>query len=298
MKAQKILGLFLLLIFSATPVYAEDLSCPQEEPSKIEALVKGIHQRLKAGNLSAEFCKERVACMTSTKTSNQYTSFLSECSASATVSDIPVSGNCNLDLQERRVLADYMGELYRCINSALYTSNKAAFPTLNRSLNSALKRFPAYEGFVFRGSSLPKAVLDQHQVGQTITYPAYTSTSTDKDIAGDFGTHQFLFYSKSGRPIMGLEAGENEVLFSAGTRFRVLAVKGNKFFLREVTGKETESKAKAEDARILKLAQAAKVKFDPTSKATPDDWTCPLDDKKIPARLVQKTIPDVSEFIE
>lgn len=294
MRSHKILGLFFVLFLSTGSVWAEDLSCPQEEPSKVEGFMKEIHQRLQAGTLSQVFCKEMIGCLTST---TDY--YPSACLAETILEDLPKSGNCNLDLQERLVLTNYMGGLYSCMNRALYNSKQdLAFPTLNNSLNSALKRFPAYEGFVFRGSSLPKAVLDQHQVGKTITYPAYTSSSTDQGISNDFGAQQFLIYSHTGRPIMGLHAGENEVLFIAGTRFRVLAVKGNRYFLREVTGTETESAAKAEDVRILKLAQAAKEKFDPASKAIPDDWTCPLDDKKIPARLVQKTIPDVREFIE
>lgn len=292
----KATGILFLLFFSAQPLWAEDLSCPAEKPGKVEALIAGIHKRLKAGTISKAFCKEMNACMTGGQDIDE-----TDCSKEVLLNmflNDEQEGNCNLSLQERYVLDEYMGSLYGCMNRALYSKKGASYPTLNTSLNASLSRFPKYEGFVFRGSSLPKEVLDQHQLGKTVTYPAYTSTSTSPGTASVFGSHQFLIYSKNGRPIMGLNSGENEVLFTAGTRFRVLAVKDNKYFMREVSGKETEAQAKAEDARILQLAQEAKKKFNPDSEETPDTWSCPLDDKKIPKRLVQKTIPDVREFVE
>lgn len=297
MKSQITLSLFSLFVFSVQPLWAEDLSCPPEEPSKIGDLVTGINARLKAGTISKEFCNEKKACYSGSPV--QTSDCLSE-NYNETFSGYQKYGNCNMDLQERQVLSEYMGTLYGCMNRALYSGKGSVYPTLNSSLNSALKRFPAYEGFVFRGSSLPKAVLEQHQVGKTITYPAYTSTSTDSEVAGRFGTHQFLIYSKSGRPIMGKHGGgyEREVLFAAGTRFRVLASTGTNFFLREVEGVETEAQAKAEDLRILNLAKKAKKNFISSDSESPDTWRCPLDDKKIPARLVQKTIPNVGKFIE
>lgn len=294
----KALGIFFLLVFSSLPVLAEDLSCPPEESSNFESLSKAIYDRLMAGTLSSEYCNEYSLCMTG----NSNSSSASVCASNA-YSDIFTGslklGNCNMDLQERKVLTDYMGNLYGCMNSALYSNKGISYPNLNSSLNSALKRFPAYEGFVFRGSTFPSAVLARHQVGTTITYPAYTSSSTNPSTAKNFGPHQFLIYSKSGRPVMGRSGGgsEREVLFTAGTKFRVLRVKKPFYFLREVAGTETKAQQKAEDDRILKLAREAKEKFDSSSPGTPDTWSCPLDDKKIPLRLVQKTIPDVSEFI-
>lgn len=297
MKSQKILGLFLVFIFSATSILAEDLSCPPEEPSKVEALISGIHARLKAGTFSKEFCHELMACKGYGAVTN------AECVADEFYdkhSGTAKHGNCNMDLQERRILSEYMGSLYSCMNRALYSDQATAYPTLNQSLNSALSRFPVYEGFVFRGSNLPQPVLDKHQVGTTVTYPAFTSSSTKRDVADNFGLHQFLIFSQTGRTIMGRKGGggEHEVLFTAGTRFRVLAAKGKYFFLREVTGQETEAQAKAEDLRILNLAREAKKNFKSSYSETPDSWSCPLDDKKIPSRLVQKTIPDLSEFVD
>lgn len=297
MKSQKTIGIFFLLVFLALPLWAEDLSCPPEEPGKVEALISGINERLKAGTISNEFCNERTACYNGGSVQQSH-----NCQSDADIhfSKYNKFGNCNMDLQEREVLSAYMGSLYSCMNRALYSDNGAAYPTLNESLNSALKRFPSYEGFVFRGSNLPPAVLENHQVGKTITYPAYTSSSTKRGVAERFGVQQFLIYSQSGRPIMGRQGGggEHEVLFTAGTRFRVLASTGKYFILREVTGEETAAQAKAEDSRILKLARKAKKNFNPSDSPSPDTWSCPLDDKKIPERLIQKAIPDVSQFIE
>lgn len=297
MKSQNILGFLFLYIFLVQPLWAEDLSCPEEEPGKVEALITGINKRLKAGTISREFCNEKRACYNGGPVQT------TECSLSSYESPFSIyqkHGNCNMDLQERMALAEYTGNLYRCMNRALYSGKDEAYPTLNESLKAALKRFPSYEGFVFRGSNLPESVLEKHLVGTTITYPAYTSTSTNPYIAEEFGTHQFLIYSQSGRPVMGRSGvgGEQEVLFDAGTRFRVLASTGNNFFLREVTETETEDQANAEDLRILNLAKDAKKNFQASSHQTPDTWRCPLDDSKIPERLVQKSIPNVGKFIE
>jgi len=89
------------------------------------------------------------------------------------------------------------------------------------TVNAALDRLPDHVGTVRRGTVLPDDVLAAHQVGEIVTYKAFTSTSTGH---GFSKPHRFTISSKRGKLIerySGHEV-ENEVLFRAGTRFKVL----------------------------------------------------------------------------
>ncbi len=91
------------------------------------------------------------------------------------------------------------------------------------TLNAALARLPDQPGTVKRGAMLPESVLERYSVGAVVTEGAFTSTSTGP---GFSGPHRFLIYSRHGKRIEPYSAhpSEHEVLFAAGTRFRVLKV--------------------------------------------------------------------------
>ena len=80
-------------------------------------------------------------------------------------------------------------------------------------------------------------MLAEHQVGNVVTYEAFTSASTG---SGFSGPHRFRIKSKHGKSVEPYSAyrSEREVLFAAGTRFRVLARedKGShiEFFMEEL----------------------------------------------------------------
>ena len=89
------------------------------------------------------------------------------------------------------------------------------------TVNAALDKLPDHVGTVRRGTRLPDDVLAEHQVGKTVTYEAFTSTSTAH---GFRRQHRFVIYSRHGKLIerySGHEV-EREVLFRAGSRFKVL----------------------------------------------------------------------------
>jgi hypothetical protein len=309
MKAMLVL---LLLIFNISLALGEDLSCEPVPESEVEKLVKSLTDRFRSEKINSQFCRQIIKCYRSeNEGAEEYEDAEDYCDEEGSEEELQYvldasQGTCNLTRQERFALGNYMGDLYQCLNRALYTGHGQQFSAVTNSLNSALRKFPKYEGFVLRGSNLPANILNRHRVGETVTYPAYTSTSTNRYIADAFGDEGqlFLIYSRTGRPVMGLAQDENEVLFKAGTRFRVLKAEKNKFIMREVTGQESSTQAKAEDKRVLALAQEASKAQAQTNSQTesseeqdnPDVWSCPLNNQKIPALLRQKTVPRLSDF--
>ncbi|MGK5088031.1 hypothetical protein WDW86_10780 [Bdellovibrionota bacterium FG-2] len=110
-------------------------------------------------------------------------------------------------------------------------------------LNQGLRKLPKYvtenpegppqyaptskdTGPVRRGTTLPPGVLQDHKVGEVVTYPSYTSTSLE---FGFPSIHRFIISSKCGRNIEDLAsvASEREVLFLPGARFKILDRKEN-----------------------------------------------------------------------
>ena len=114
---------------------------------------------------------------------------------------------------------------YHRVNPGLRSKDAAQIADVRDyrdTVNAALAKLPDHVGTVRRGTDLPAEVLAEHQVGATVTYKAFTSTST----AGGYGRpHRFVIQSKRGKLIERYSGhqSENEVLFAAGTRFKVLA---------------------------------------------------------------------------
>ena len=129
------------------------------------------------------------------------------------------------------------GTDYRRLNKSLYnravkgTAKKGddeLYDSWRKIIDSGLDRMPDYVGEVRRGvvaygNALQRAV-DFYKPGKTVTEPAYLSTSRTKRGAFD-GTLNFVIKSKTGSNVEKLSNFEHEaeVLFKAGTRFKVLA---------------------------------------------------------------------------
>jgi hypothetical protein len=126
------------------------------------------------------------------------------------------------------VYTSHFSAWYVQINSELWSgAPSAAVAGFTRILNNALKKLPNYQGLVFRGyeSRNFTADLAKYTVGATITWPGFTSTTTDPNEAYD-GNMLFTIYCRSGR-ILGDYAdvpAEQEVTFVTDTKFRVLDV--------------------------------------------------------------------------
>jgi phage-related protein (TIGR01555 family) len=128
----------------------------------------------------------------------------------------------------------YSGSYYREVNNQLragiMTEEQYKFAA---SLNKALDTMPTYEGTTRRGATLSKEQVAMYKPGMIIEERGFTSTST---ASGFGGNTRFEVKGKTGRDISKLShyPGEAEVLFKAGTRFKVISNVDNKITLEEV----------------------------------------------------------------
>ncbi len=94
-------------------------------------------------------------------------------------------------------------------------------------LKSALVKVPDYSGMTYRGVSLSADEKKSYVVGEIKTFPAFTSTSAVENrymLRESYSIMEFV--SKHGKKIemFSLIPSEHEVLFNAGTKFRVFYV--------------------------------------------------------------------------
>ncbi|GLE57220.1 hypothetical protein NJBCHELONAE_25280 [Mycobacteroides chelonae] len=130
-----------------------------------------------------------------------------------------------LDPDDLLALADYTGDGFRDLNSALRSGALDASQQARvDAIKGALEKLPRHEGPVARGTDLPPEVLARYQPGKNVVEDAFTSTS--KDPSATFpGNTYFEIVSKNGRSVDGLSQypHEAEVLFPPGTAFSVLS---------------------------------------------------------------------------
>ncbi|MYB37593.1 MAG: hypothetical protein F4Y26_09460, partial [Gammaproteobacteria bacterium] len=134
---------------------------------------------------------------------------------------------------------------YRPINRALRSEDgtkKADFADYRDTLNAALAKLPDHVGTVKRRTRLTAEELARYRnsKGEVIVEQAFTSTSHGGRAAFS-GPHEFVIESAHGKLVQPWSAypGEREVLFAAGSRFKVLEVESlgggrYKIRLREV----------------------------------------------------------------
>lgn len=123
----------------------------------------------------------------------------------------------------------YTGGGYRELNPPIY--NKTATATdlerveaVNGALRAALQR---YVGTVYRGSGPIDLEPFRKALREGSTATIHTLTSTSKDSSRQFGgALKFVIQSRTGIPVntISLAKAEQEVLFPAGSVFRVLAI--------------------------------------------------------------------------
>lgn len=149
--------------------------------------------------------------------------------------------------EELVALEEYTSLYYGAINAALRgndkdvlskpltTQQKAKFLEDARFATAALDALPNHTGTVYRGTVMPKSLLDQYEVGKTITEKAFVSTSTEPNVAESFGkgaaggevSVRYAIQSKQGKSVKMVSAvpGEEEILFKPDTQFKVLGKK-------------------------------------------------------------------------
>jgi hypothetical protein len=99
-----------------------------------------------------------------------------------------------------------------------------------KQLDETLQKMPTYEGKVERRFDIEpgslNAFLSVYKPGETVKFPAYTSTSTRKMNFGENVNMNILANGKRGHPIfdLSLRPLEREILFERGTSFKVDSV--------------------------------------------------------------------------
>lgn len=110
---------------------------------------------------------------------------------------------------------------------------------LVQNLNNALSKMPKYKGTVYRGITDfgiddVDEFINSHVPGTKIKYPAFTSTSKDKEIYGGDMPIQYVIRSKNGADITKFNPEEQEILFKTDTEFVIIKVVDNTIYLEEV----------------------------------------------------------------
>ncbi|WP_243791949.1 hypothetical protein [Saccharopolyspora gloriosae] len=113
------------------------------------------------------------------------------------------------------------------VNEALQRGDRTELGDYQACLLSGLRRLPVHRGPVFR--LLDAAALDAYEVGMLLTEPAFLSASSEPRIAAPQNSKQrteVIAWSQSSRRASAFHRNGlvDEVVFPAGSRFRVLAV--------------------------------------------------------------------------
>ena len=123
----------------------------------------------------------------------------------------------------------YTGNFYYNINSYLRTGkrNQETMESYVRVTNSGLDRIKSYKGYSYRGTKLKakefEKYLNAKNSDSLFVEPAYLSTTSDTSKVFK-GNAFFEVKSKSGKSVKDVSQfpDELEILFKAGTRFKVI----------------------------------------------------------------------------
>ena len=135
--------------------------------------------------------------------------------------------DCGLSDAELLSIYAYTGSLYAQVNHGLRTGQSGDYQSVVDTMNSGLQKLAGYKGKVARGTqNLGNDFEDMKKVGSIKRFKSFTSTSTG---SGFGGAIRFGIQSCNGKYIAPLSnsAAEEEVLFIAGTEFRILDAKGS-----------------------------------------------------------------------
>jgi len=148
----------------------------------------------------------------------------------ADVSLPETSKNLKLGKLEALSIYSYSTDDYKTINPELrkvQPSGEAL--AYSAMVNASLDKLPPFVGLAKRGANLPDSELDKMVVGNIVEFAAFTSATADLSLKNFEKRHRMMIRSKKGRDISNLSANpqEREVLFKAGSKFKVISVKQN-----------------------------------------------------------------------
>ena len=134
---------------------------------------------------------------------------------------------------------DLLGGDRRAAAAALRTRGTAGSPLVACAL-SGLRRLPSFTGAVFSSAGLPAGAAGSYGVGSALLEPAFVEASSSHLVTMQ-GDVEYVIWSQTGKRMAALasSAGRDEIIFTAGTSYRVLRVDPgpsgtSRVFLREL----------------------------------------------------------------
>jgi hypothetical protein len=152
---------------------------------------------------------------------------------------------------------DLLGGDRRAAAAGLRTRGTAGSPRVACAL-SGLRRLPSFTGAVFSSAGLPAGAAGSYSVGSALLEPAFVEASSSH-LATMQGDVEYVIWSQTGKRMAALaaSAGRDEIIFTAGTSYRVLRVDSGpsgtsrlRVFLREFAISGHEGLASAADGAL------------------------------------------------
>jgi len=176
-------------------------------------------------------------------------------------------------------LLDFLGDDPTTVADALRSAGTAGDPRVACVL-SGLRRLPSFAGAVFSSARSNGGIAAAYVPCRILIEPSFISATSSVVVALE-GDITYVIWSQTGKRVAALaaDAGRDEILFAAGTAYKVLGVYPGKpgspqvrVFLRELAGtRETDWRRGAFDGSPL---------LDPHAANQPDDM-----DNKVLERL-------------
>ncbi|WP_276863588.1 minor capsid protein [Anaerococcus tetradius] len=133
---------------------------------------------------------------------------------------------------EKQAIMEYKSSESFKINEKLYNNIKlnAKEKELVRNIDKALKKMPDYEGDLVRDlyffdKNIMKDFLNAHEVGNTVNYRAYTSTTKANSYNDMANVRIYINNSKMGKDISSIGLDEEEVLYPRNSEFLVNSIR-------------------------------------------------------------------------
>ena len=149
------------------------------------------------------------------------------------------AGNSDAAVTDFAAVLDLLDESYSGVPS-VRGSASADDPRAACAV-SGLRRLPSFTGAVFSSAS-PRGLAAGYVTGMDLVEPGFVSATSSRLVAFEGGI-DYVIWSQTGKHVAALaaDAGRDEVLFAAGTTFRVLRIDADqpdpqhiRVFLREV----------------------------------------------------------------
>jgi len=165
---------------------------------------------------------------------------------------------------------DLLGGDRRTTAAGLRARGTAGSPRVACAL-SGLRRLPSFTGAVFSSAGLPAGAAGSYTVGSVLLEPAFVEASSSHLVAMQGGV-EYVIWSQTGKRMASLaaRAGRDEIIFAAGTSYRVLQVDSGRsgdsrlrVFLRELAISGHQGDALDEtDHRVLERLVLASAQRD------------------------------------